>query len=382
MAEKENTRSPLTHVAIKRTSAMEASNVQPPTKKKRVPLSDLPNLSNAVASRISTVQLNPKKIRPEKKEQDSKREERSCKEIDVSCVSVSTHDTTDEENKVEDLQMAVPYGSDIYRYLRSMEVEPKRRPLPNYVETTQLSLTAHMRGVLIDWLVEVAENYKLVSDTLYLTASYIDRYLSLNAIKLENLQLLGAASMLIASKYEEISPPDVDDFCGATANTYNKQEVVEMECDLLRFLKYEMGSPTISTFLRRFLKDSQEDSKRENLALKFLAYYLAELSLMDYGCIKYLPSVVAASAILLARFTVDPTSHPWNKKLETSTGYKASELKECVYALHELQLNKRYSSLGAIRDKYKQHTFKCVSTLLPQEEMLYSFFDELEEESV
>ncbi|KAJ1699713.1 hypothetical protein LUZ63_008225 [Rhynchospora breviuscula] len=374
MAEKENTRSRLTHASTKRASAMEASNAQPPSKKKRVPLSDLPNLSNAVTSRTSTVQSNPKKTRPGKKEQDSKREEN-----DVSCVSVSTPDATDEENTVEDPQMAAPYGFDIYQYLRSMEVEPKRRPLPNYIEKTQLNLTAHMRGVLIDWLVEVAENYKLVSDTLYLTASYIDLYLSLNAIKLEKLQLLGAASMLIASKYEEISPPDVDEFCGATANTYNKQEVVEMECDLLRFLKYEMGSPTISTFLRRFLKDSHEDRKRANLALEFLAYYLAELSLMDYGCIKYLPSVVAASAVLLARFTVDPTNHPWNKKLETGTGYKASELKECVYALHELQSNKRYSSLGAIRDKYKQHTFKCVSTLLPQEEMLCSFFDELEE---
>ncbi|KAJ4793724.1 Cyclin family protein [Rhynchospora pubera] len=377
MAEKENTHSRLTHASTKRASAMEAFNSQPPSKKKRVPLSDLPNLSNAVNSRTSTVQSNRKKTRPEKKKQDSKREE-----IDVSCVSVSIHDTTDEENTVEDPQMAAPYGFDIYQYLRSMEAEPKRRPLPNYIKKTQLNLTAHMRGVLIDWLVEVAENYKLVSDTLYLTASYIDRYLSLNAIKLEKLQLLGAASMLIASKYEEISPPDVDEFCGATANTYNKQEVVEMECDLLRFLKYEMGGPTISTFLRRFLKNGHEYSKRANLALEFLAYYLAELSLMDYGCIKYLPSVVAASAVLLAKFTVDPTNHPWNKKLETSTGYKANELKECVYALHELQLNKRYSSLGAIRDKYKQHTFKCVSTLLPQEEMLYSFFDELEEESV
>jgi cyclin-A len=80
-----------------------------------------------------------------------------------------------------------------------LQVEPKRRPLPNYIETIQVDVTANMRGVLIDWLVEVAEEYKLVSDTLYLTVSYIDRFLSNNAISRQRLQVLGVSSMLIAS---------------------------------------------------------------------------------------------------------------------------------------------------------------------------------------
>jgi cyclin-A len=56
-----------------------------------------------------------------------------------------------------------------------------------------------MRGVLVDWLVEVAEEYKLVSDTLYFSVSYIDRFLSLNDLTRQKLQLLGVASMLVAS---------------------------------------------------------------------------------------------------------------------------------------------------------------------------------------
>ena len=51
----------------------------------------------------------------------------------------------------------------------------------------------------MNWLVGVAEDYKLVSDTLYLSVSYIDRYLSLNALNRQRLQLLGVSSMLIAS---------------------------------------------------------------------------------------------------------------------------------------------------------------------------------------
>ncbi|XP_078152265.1 cyclin-A3-1-like isoform X4 [Carex rostrata] len=306
MADKENLPPTLTRGrgATKCASAMEASKKKrlalrhvhhASKKKKRGALSDVHHASNAMPSRPGAVQF-------EKKEQETERRTSTCEEVGVSSVNVSTTRTTSEEYKVKDPQIVAPYASDIYQYLRSMEVEPKRRPLHNYMEATQVDLTADMRGVLIDWLVDVAEDYKLVSDTLYLTVSYVDRFLSYNAIKRDKLQLLGASSMLIASKYEDITPPHVNDFCFVTADTYNKQEIVEMESDVLAFLKFEMGNPTVRTFLRRFIRDGQEYSK--------------------------------------------------STKLERSTGYKVSELKECIYALLELQSNKRCSTLVAISSAY------------------------------
>lgn len=80
-----------------------------------------------------------------------------------------------------------------------IQMEANRRPLPDYLEKIQKDVTANMRGILVDWLVEVAEEYKLLSDTLYLTVSYIDRFLSRNTISRQRLQLLGVSSMLIAS---------------------------------------------------------------------------------------------------------------------------------------------------------------------------------------
>lgn len=80
-----------------------------------------------------------------------------------------------------------------------LQMEPKRRPLPNYLDKVQKDVTANMRGILVDWLVEVAEEYKLGSDTLYLSVSYIDRFLSLSTVNRQRLQLLGVSSMLIAS---------------------------------------------------------------------------------------------------------------------------------------------------------------------------------------
>lgn len=48
-----------------------------------------------------------------------------------------------------------------------------------------------------------------------------------------------------------------------------------------------------------------------NTQFEFLCYYLADLSLLDYKCVKFLPSLVAASVVLLARFLIHPKMHPW-----------------------------------------------------------------------
>jgi len=48
-----------------------------------------------------------------------------------------------------------------------------------------------------------------------------------------------------------------------------------------------------------------------DLQLEYLSYYLAELSLLEYGCVKFLPSKIAASVTFLSRFILKPESHPW-----------------------------------------------------------------------
>ena len=43
------------------------------------------------------------------------------------------------------------------------------------------------------------------------------------------MQLVGTAAMFIASKYEEIYPPDVSEFVYITDDTYTKRQVLRME---------------------------------------------------------------------------------------------------------------------------------------------------------
>ncbi|KAG2331360.1 hypothetical protein Bca52824_002540 [Brassica carinata] len=254
------------------------------------------------------------------------------------------------------------YAPDIYHNLRVAELQ--RRPFPDYMERIQRDLTQTMRGILVDWLVEVSEEYKLVPDTLYLTVYLIDWFLHGNYIERQGLQLLGVTCMLIASKYEEIFAPRIEELCFITDNTYTKDQVLEMERQVLKHLSFQIYTPTSKTFLRRFLRAAHaSDLQKPSVEIEFLANYLMELTLIDYEFLKFLPSVIAASAVFLAKWTLNQSSHPWNPTLEHYTTFKASDLKASVHALQDLQLNTKGCSLTSIRMKYKQDKFKSVAVL-------------------
>ncbi|KAK4491136.1 hypothetical protein RD792_001860 [Penstemon davidsonii] len=354
MADRENQRK-----RVSRKRPNESSTEETPMMKKRVVLGDITNSSSNESD--STTHLGPGKIRKPKPKPNSKN---SRNEVNVE---VLVSPGSDKPQK---------YGSAplIYQHLHSLEVEAKRRPLSNYMEMIQKAINPTMRGVLIDWLVEVAEEYRLVSDTLFLTVNYIDRYLSCHNLSRNKLQLLGVSSMLVASKFEEISPPHVDHFCYITDNTYTKEEVIQMEQDVLKFLDFEISNPTTKTFLRIFILAAQETPMFADLQFDFLCYYLAELSLLDYGCVRYIPSIVAASIIFLSRLIIQPKSHPWSLALQLYTGYKPYELKDCVLTLHKQHLRSVTSSV-AVKKKYMDNKFRSVASLNPPMEVPSRYFE-------
>ena len=61
----------------------------------------------------------------------------------------------------------------------------------------------------------------------------IDRYLSYALVKKNQVQLVGVAALLIATKYEEIYPPTVKDFIYLTDDTYTRDQILTMEFNIL-----------------------------------------------------------------------------------------------------------------------------------------------------
>jgi hypothetical protein len=60
-----------------------------------------------------------------------------------------------------------------------------------------------------------------------LIVNTIDRYFSKNVVKEKReVQLVGLAAALMVSKYEEIYPPTLKDFCYVANEIYSQDEVL------------------------------------------------------------------------------------------------------------------------------------------------------------
>ncbi|XP_004390958.1 cyclin-A1 [Trichechus manatus latirostris] len=248
------------------------------------------------------------------------------------------------------------YAEEIHQYLREAEV--RHRPKAHYLRK-QPDITEGMRAILVDWLVEVGEEYKLHTETLYLAVNFLDRFLSCMSVLRGKLQLVGTAAILLASKYEEIYPPEVDEFVYITDDTYTKRQLLRMEHLLLKVLDFDLTVPTTNQFLLQYLRRQGVCIRTENLAK-----YVAELSLLEADpFLKYLPSLIAAAAYCLANYTIN--RHFWPETLAAFTGYSLSEIVPCLSELHRACLNMPRRPQQAIREKYKASKYLHVSLMEP-----------------
>ncbi|KAJ4893799.1 Cyclin-A1-2 [Raphanus sativus] len=247
------------------------------------------------------------------------------------------------------------------------------------MERVQPNINATMRTILVDWLVEVTEEFSLSPETLHLAVNCLDRYLSGNVITNLNLQLLGVTCMMISTKYHERGvrvPRKVKTFRYITDNTYSRDELLEMESCVLSYLKFELTTPTANCFLGLFVRAAAQGDREEEVSLpshlliETLASYLCELSLLDYAMLRYAPSLVAASAVFLAQYVLHPSRKPWSDALERYTRYRAKHLEACVKNL--IQLCPEIPDGVVVREKYSLDKYGFAAkqfypTSLPQE---------------
>lgn len=269
------------------------------------------------------------------------------------------HSICDQLGSFRDRFEVSDYQRDILDYLK--EAERKCRPKYDYMRK-QPDINSNMRTVLVDWVVEVCEEYRLNTETLYLAVSYVDRFLSYMSVVRSKLQLVGTSAMFIAAKFEEIYPPDVSDFVYITDDTYTKKQVLRMEQLILKVLSFDMSSPTTYAFINLF---STIESLSDNI--KFLAMYLCELSLMYASpFLQYLPSRVAAAAIAYARLLLNHDGM-WTRSLELMTGYELSHLQQVIGELNQVHGKCQGLSQKAVQEKYKASKYNEIALVDPVE---------------
>ncbi|WRX22294.1 Cyclin, partial [Theobroma cacao] len=149
---------------------------------------------------------------------------------------------------------------------------------PNYMALQWDINERMMRGILIDWLIEVHYKFELMEETLYLTVNLIDRFLAVQQVVRKELQLVGVTAMLLACKYEDVSVPVVEDLILISDKAYSRKEVLDMEKLMINTLQFNLSFPTPYVFMRRILKAAQSNKKLfDNKTLPSCIYYPAIL---------------------------------------------------------------------------------------------------------
>jgi G2/mitotic-specific cyclin 1/2 len=217
---------------------------------------------------------------------------------------------------VEDPLMVAEYVVEIFEYLKELEIQTMANP--TYMDN-QSELEWKMRGILVDWLLEVHTRFRLLPETLFLAVNIIDRFLSCKVVQLDRLQLVGVTAMFIASKYEEVLSPHITNFRHVADDGFTEEEILQAEKYVLQALDYGLSYPNPLHFLRRISKADNYD-----VQTRTLGKYLLEISCLDHRFIAHPPSQIAAAAMYLARLVLERGE--WDATLSYYSGYNEEEL--------------------------------------------------------
>jgi hypothetical protein len=226
----------------------------------------------------------------------------------------------------------------------------------------QKDINIKMRSILIDWLVDVHLKFHLLPDTLYITVNLIDNFLSKIQISRKKLQLVVITCLFIADKYEEIYPPELKDHVDITDQAYSKEDILNMEIDILKELKFDITYPTSLKYFEIFFEVIQNFIKKDAPEkVNFFAKYLMELAMIDYNMLNYTNSEMAICALYLSykingnyfqnRLNLNDILNIIDNKRKF---FQIGKLEVCTRKLYEIleKEDKDNNSLFAVKNKF------------------------------
>ncbi|XP_019449289.1 PREDICTED: putative cyclin-B3-1 isoform X2 [Lupinus angustifolius] len=270
------------------------------------------------------------------------------------------HDLPDIDNECNQLEVS-EYIDEIYQYYWVTEAH---NPALTSYTLIQTDITPHMRAILINWLIEVHFKFDLMPETLYLTVTLVDQYLSQVTINKSDMQLVGLTALLLASKYEDFWHPRVKDLISISAQSYTRDQMLGMEKLILRKLKFRLNTPTPYVFMVRFLKAAQSDKKLEHMA-----FFLIDLCLVEYEALAFKPSLLCASALYVARCTLQITP-PWTPLLHKHARYGVSQIRDCAEMILKFHKAAGLGKLTVTHEKYSRPELSRVAAVKPLDKLL------------
>ena len=212
------------------------------------------------------------------------------------------------------------------------------------------------RGVVIEWLSYINHHFRQSNETLFLCVNIMDRYISKKQISLDIYQLVGIASFLIASKYEDTYSPSIEELIYISKNIYTHNDIVFMEKEVLNTLNFDIFSVSPYHFFSYFYMISNINNNK----LFHLGHLILEISLLNIGIMSYSQSLLAIAALLIAKKCLQVKGGTNNIKLFYN--YNEKEIKEIQKKIVHFLSKIIYSDKkNLIIEKFERNKYMRVS---------------------
>ncbi|KAL0736766.1 hypothetical protein Bca4012_012976 [Brassica carinata] len=151
----------------------------------------------------------------------------------------------------------------------------------------------------VQWLIQTRNRLNLSFETIFSAAGCFDRFVyatSCNEWSKWMVELVAVTSLSIASKFNEVSSPSLEDFqMEGLYHMFHHKTVLEMELIVLKALEWRVNSVTSFSFSQIIV--TKIGMGGEDIMMNRITDYLLD-DLCDLKMLAYAPSVVAVAAVL------------------------------------------------------------------------------------
>ncbi|GAB5365385.1 hypothetical protein AAMO2058_001053300 [Amorphochlora amoebiformis] len=217
--------------------------------------------------------------------------------------------------------------------------------------TLQTFVTPALRARLFEWMFQVNSEFENHDDTMFLSTSLVDQYLAKVVVPTDRLQLVGIASMLVASKLLETQFPDLGELILLCQSAYHRQDLLDLERGLLAKLDFRPKLATIYTYLKFLSKELDFTEK---------AIIIAENTLMSPRFLQW-RYFYTASAITGVILCLGKRPRSDFEILLKCGKLEKSLLIECAQDLLHVVSTQPFEGLWYIEEKYRTSEMFSVS---------------------
>ncbi|KAI6647215.1 CYCB1-1 protein [Oopsacas minuta] len=249
------------------------------------------------------------------------------------------------------------YFSERLRHLLGIETATLVRS--DYMDL-QPELSPEARQTLLNWIMKVHFAYQLSPQTLFLSVRLLDRFLSVEQVQVEEVQLLGMSCLLIASKMEDTLPLSTRDLCLCVGDYCSVNDIIIAERNILCVLDYTTTLPSSLSFYEMMI---QTLSPATNTNLYFLARYFLELLIYDQtGALSIRPSLQAAACVSRAVEMTQSNGENWCPSV--SFGVTPEEVLVCKEHLLTVYMTAMTTKNHPVRLKFSSSAYQGIALSL------------------